>query len=198
MVTRRRSMQKWTALSFAALLLAFVAGVLVPRPGQPPAPPAPLRDAGADALEAAPADASEPAPTQPEGDASVPESVSSTTDAGGTLLNGSAPPALPPDAPKSVVFGVVLVQYRGAQGAPPNAPPRETALETARQLAETAKRDFRAAVSKGDKGSMENAGRLARGFIEPAPEYVLFSLPKDGVSEPVDTPRGFWIVRRIE
>ncbi len=35
-------------------------------------------------------------------------------------------------------------------------------------------------------------------MLEPAPEYVLFSLPKDGVSDPVDTPRGFWIVHRIE
>ena len=32
---------------------------------------------------------------------------------------------------------------------------------------------------------------MPRGMLEPAPEYVLFSLPKDGVSEPVDTPRGF-------
>jgi hypothetical protein len=35
-------------------------------------------------------------------------------------------------------------------------------------------------------------------MLEPAPEFVLFSLPKDGVSAPVDTPRGFWIVHRIE
>jgi len=27
---------------------------------------------------------------------------------------------------------------------------------------------------------------------------VLFTLPKNGVSDPVDTPRGFWIARRIE
>ena len=45
---------------------------------------------------------------------------------------------------------------------------------------------------------MENAGRMPRGMLEPAPEFVLFSLPKDGVSDPVDTPRGYWIVRRIE
>ena len=37
-------------------------------------------------------------------------------------MNGSAPPPLAGDAPKSVVFGVILVQYRGAQGAPASAP----------------------------------------------------------------------------
>ena len=47
-------------------------------------------------------------------------------------------------------------------------------------------------------GMKGTAGRIPRGMLEPAPEYVLFSLPKDGVSEPVDTPRGFWIVHRIE
>ena len=66
-------------------------------------------------------------------------------------------------------------------------------------LTELAKTDFKAAVGKGDKpGSMDNAGRIPRGVLEAAPEYVLFSLPKGGVSEPVDTPRGYWIVQRIE
>ena len=97
-----------------------------------------------------------------------------------------------------MVFGVILLQYKGAQGAPPGARSREAALELARQIAPDAKADFKAALAKGDKGSLENAGRMPRGMLEPAPEYVLFSLPKDGVSEPVDTPRGFWIVRRIE
>jgi parvulin-like peptidyl-prolyl isomerase len=120
-------------------------------------------------------------------------------------LSGEAAPALPADAPKSVVFGVVLVTYRGAQGppgaarVPATARSREAALEMAKQLAELAKTDFKAAVGKGDKpGSMDNAGRIPRGVLEPAPEYVLFSLPKGGVSEPVDTPRGYWIVQRIE
>ena len=112
-------------------------------------------------------------------------------------------PGAPPDAPKSVTFGVILVQYKGAQGVPPGTPAvtrsREAALELAKQLAEEAKQDFKATVPKGDKpGSMENAGGMLRRILEPAPEYVLFSLPKGGVSDPVDTPRGFWILRRIE
>jgi hypothetical protein len=120
------------------------------------------------------------------------------SDAGATLLDGAAPPGLPADAPKSVVFGVILIQYKGAQGAPTNARTREAALELASQLAAEAKTDFKAALQKGDKGSLDNAGRMPRGMLEPAPEYVLFSLPKDGISDPVDTPRGYWIVHRIE
>ena len=121
-----------------------------------------------------------------------------SSDAGLTLLSGEAAPALAATAPKSVTFGVILIGYKGAQGAPPNAPSRDDALARAKQLAEDAKKDFKAAVARGDKGSMESAGKMPRGMLEPAPEYVLFSLPKDGVSDPVETPRGFWILHRIE
>ena len=143
-----------------------------------------------------PAPAGEPA-ADAEADPASPE-VAGQVDAGGTLITGEAAPGLPPDAPKSVVFGVILVQYRGAQGAPPATRPRDEALKLAQEIAVAAKEDFKAAVSRGDKGSLENAGRLPRGVLEPAPEYVLFSLPKGGVSDPVDTPRGYWIVHRIE
>jgi hypothetical protein len=115
-----------------------------------------------------------------------------------TLLDGTSPPPLPADAPKSVTFGVILVQYKGAQGAGNVARTREAALELAKQIAADAKTDFKAALGRGDKGSDANMGRMPRGMLEPAPEFVLFTLPKDGVSDPVDTPRGFWIVHRIE
>ena len=48
------------------------------------------------------------------------------------------------------------------------------------------------------EGHIPGAINIPRGVLESAPEYVLFSLPKGGVSEPVDTPRGYWIVQRIE
>ncbi|MFT3766386.1 MAG: peptidylprolyl isomerase [Minicystis sp.] len=203
-------MQKWSALVFAAVTAAFVAVVLVgrtPKGGPAPAPTATSsaaapQDAGAPDAAARPADAGpsgEPAPTG-TGDetAAPPDGQFPTTDAGATLIDGTAPPGLAGDAPKTVVFGVILVQYKGAQGAPASARSREAALDLAKQLAVEAKKDFKATVQKGDKGSMDNAGRIPRGMLEPAPEYVLFSLPKDGVSDPVDTPRGYWIVHRIE
>jgi len=194
-------MQKWTAFVFAALTAAAIAAVILGRGGGHATSPVTSPDAGVDAApdaaETAIVDAGEPGDAEaPSGE--VDESATHRSDAGATLLSGEAPPPLPADAPKSVVFGVILVQYQGAQGAPPNARSRDAALTLAKQLAEEAKQDFKAAAAKGDKGSMENAGRIPRGMLEPAPEYVLFTLPKNGVSDPVDTPRGFWIARRIE
>jgi PPIC-type PPIASE domain len=203
-------MEKGFALGFALLTAGAVAGVILTRPG-PPHAPAPAasasamreRDGGPDAsaasapADAGPTDAGEPAPSGTD-DPGSPDLAFGASDAGATLLNGTAPPSLAGDAPKSVVFGVILVQYKGAQGAPANARTRDAALELAKEIAADAKQDFKAAVGKGDKGSDANMGRMPRGMLEPAPEYVLFSLPKDGVSDPVDTPRGFWIVHRIE
>jgi len=192
-------MDKRTAVVFALLAVTAVAVIVSERPGKGPAPVASAeaaRDAGPDAAAGARQDggaAAGPEEAPAQGDPSL-----ANPDAGGTLLDGAAPPALAGTAPKSVGFGVILVEYKGAQGASPNARSKEAALEYAKQLAAEAKTDFKAAVAKGDKGSMENAGHMPRGMLEPAPEYVLFSLPKDGVSEPVDTPRGFWMVRRIE
>lgn len=201
-------MHKWTALLFAVLVIG--AGTLVTWSNLRRDAPKTLAasDAGApDGGVGDPTDAE--APSSEDGGTPEPSGEpepGQQADAGGTLLlSGEAAPALPADAPKSVIFGVVLVTYRGAQGLPggPRLPAtvrsREAALELAKQLAELAKTDFKAAVGKGDKpGSMENAGRIPRGVLEPAPEYVLFSLPKGGVSEPVDTPRGYWIVQRVE
>jgi len=118
-------------------------------------------------------------------------------DAGGALLDGAAVPPLD-HAPKSVRFGVVLVRYAGAEGAKPGTRTRAEATKLAGDLAELAERDFAAAVGKGDSGSAEDAGHMYRGILEPAPEYVLFSLEKGAVSAPVDTPRGYWIIKRLE
>jgi hypothetical protein len=132
-------------------------------------------------------DASEPAPrTRRDGGP------------GFTMADGRPPPPLPADAPSAVRFGVVLVTYAGAEDAPPHPRSRQQAVELADKLAAQAKIDFHAAVRRGDDGSADDVGGLRRGVIEPAPEYVLFTLPVGGVSDPVDTPRGFWIVKRIQ
>ena len=117
---------------------------------------------------------------------------------GFTLADGRPPPPLPPDAPRTVRFGVVLVSYAGAEDAPRGARSKKDALELAEKLAAQAKTDFHAAVRRGDDGSMDDVGSMQRGYIEPAPEYELFTLPVGGVSDPVDTPRGFWIIKRIQ
>jgi len=118
--------------------------------------------------------------------------------AGWLMPDGRLAPPLPTDAPRSVRFGVVLVAYAGAEDAPRGARTKKDALELADKLAVEAKSDFHAAVRRGDDGSADDVGSMQRGVIEPAPEYVLFTLPVGGVSDPVDTPRGYWIVKRIE
>jgi parvulin-like peptidyl-prolyl isomerase len=114
------------------------------------------------------------------------------------LPDGRKAPPLPDSAPQQVSFGVVQFAYTGAQFAPANARTKEQAKQRALSAIEEAKRDFSAAVAKGDPGSAADKGRVPRGILEPAAEYVLFTLPKGEVSaEPVDTPRGYWILRRI-
>ncbi|MEZ4298618.1 MAG: hypothetical protein R3B70_26940, partial [Polyangiaceae bacterium] len=175
------------------ILLAGAVALVVWKTGPQEKPEVAAADAGADGdaesdASAEPASSGDPDAGAPQGeDAGEPEPGTARNDAGATLLNGEAPPTLANDAPKLVVFGVILVQYKGAQAAPPNARSREDALVLAKQLAEEAKTDFKAAVGKGDPGSVANAGRMPRGMLEAAPEFVLFSLAKGAVSEPVDT-----------
>jgi hypothetical protein len=113
--------------------------------------------------------------------------------------SGSAAPELPADAPKSVSFGVVLVTYTGAEMSPPEAPSKQVALAKARALVTEARTSFDEAVKKGDRGSTVQAGTMPRGVLEPNIEFILFTLKKGEVyGEPLDTPRGYWVLRRNE
>jgi hypothetical protein len=115
------------------------------------------------------------------------------------LPDGRKAPSLPDSAPQEVTFGVIVFGYQGAQFAAPSARTKEQAKQKALAALAEAKHDFSAAVAKGDHGSTSNAGRMPRGMLEGAAEYVLFTLAKGEVaSEPVDTPRGYWVVRRID
>jgi parvulin-like peptidyl-prolyl isomerase len=98
----------------------------------------------------------------------------------------------------TVGLGVVLVTYRGAENAPASAPNKEAALARARELVGDAMKDFAAAVKKGDRGSVDDVGTMPRGVLDPAAEYAVFTLKKGDVyRDPLDTPRGYWVVRRL-
>ena len=112
-------------------------------------------------------------------------------------VNPSAP-RLETEAPRRVRAGIILLSYQGAEGASPKAKPKSRVAELAQRVAAQAKVDFRAAVAFGDVGSSEDVGRIPRGMLEAAEEYTLFSLPVGGVSDPIDTPRGYWIVKRLQ
>ncbi len=106
--------------------------------------------------------------------------------------------AMPSGAPRSVRLGVVLVQFAGAEGASSSARAKPDALKHAVELAELAKTDWKGAVKAGDVGSSDDIGRIPRGVLEHNTELVVFSLEKDGISEPLETSKGYWIVRRLE
>lgn len=100
--------------------------------------------------------------------------------------------------PREVRFGVVLVTYDGAQDVTSKVRSKTEGLTLANKLAEEAKGDFHAAVSHGDSGSSEDVGVVTRGVLEPGSEAALFALPVGGVSSVIDTPRGYWIVKRLK
>ena len=193
-------MQRWSALALVGILIAC-AVLLVLRVGPTAgrdAGPAPTASASAAATPSAMPAASASAAGELVLDAPLPLEEPMARPAGSLLPGGEPAPPLPEGAPKSVVFGVVLVEYRGAQGATRRTREREAAQALAKELVDEAKKDFKAAVARGDTGSAENAGAIPRGVLEPGPEHVLFSLAVGEVGGPVDTPRGFWIVKRLE
>jgi PPIC-type PPIASE domain len=119
-----------------------------------------------------------------------------TTSLGPQNLNLNPSSLLAPSA-GTVRFGVVLVSFAGAQGSS-NTRTREAAEELAKKLADEGKTNFGQAVAKGDSGSLEDAGRIGRGVLEADAENALFTLSVGQVSAPVRTPRGYWVVKRLE
>jgi hypothetical protein len=196
-------MQRTTSVTVGLLFVAAVAAVAVlglrpkrvPELTSVPKPSASAHAAGS--ASAAPSGSALPA-TAPDLDAGAPGDPT-VTEGFENFPDGGKVPELPASAPARVGFGAVIFSYRGAQNAPSDARSKEEAKKKAAETIELAQKDFAAAVAKGDKGSTTDAGRLPRGVIEPPIEYVLFTLEKGKVHlEPIDTPRGYWVVRRNE
>jgi len=194
-------MERQRTIGFGALaIIVVVVAVLWTRISSSPAP-------AAAAVTAAPASATASAPTPaPSAIATLEAAVEGalTPEAPASegfdiLADGRKAPPLPDSAPQLVTFGLVVFSYQGSQFAPPGSRTKEQARQKAMAAIADAKRDFHAAVARGDHGSTANAGRMPRGMLEPAAEYVLFSLAKGEVAaDPVDTPRGYWVIRRID
>jgi hypothetical protein len=206
--------QRWasTLVGVAAVLLAvwLVARDFKPPKGVGHDPNASAEEAGAPA--AAPIDAGRLAVVGDAGSLFVGDlpfaEPRGEAREGAMMPDGTPVPALPVDAPRQVRFGVVLVSYQGAQPSVtglneahplrPATRSKAEALQLAARLATTAEQDFHAAVQQGDAGSSDDVGRVKLGILEPAAEYVLFSAHVGSVAGPVDTPRGFWVVKRLE
>ena len=115
-----------------------------------------------------------------------------------SLSLGDASVIMPSGAPRSVKLGVVLVSFAGAEGASPSARSKSDALAIAERLGGEARADFHRAVTSGDPGSADDIGRLPRGVLDPRTEVAVFGLAPGEISEVLETPRGFWIVKRID
>lgn len=191
-----------------AVLAALVFVIVLRRPTKPPSPsvlpappPVPVYSVNpADQLSSAMAELEKLPISSGPPLAKIHEALEGAgmSDKGYLLPDGKLPPPLPADAPRAVRIGLALVQYQGAQLAPPNAQPRDVALARAKTIAELAKTDFAAAVKAGDHGSTIDIGSIHRGILEPGTQYVVFTMAPGSVSDVLETPRGFWIVRRIK
>jgi len=196
-VLRRSAMQRSQTIALGLLVLVAIAiAILAQRSsGQKAARAVASASAkpvaSAAPVASAPASSAAPLEVLPE-----PEGTYTGFD---VLPDGTKAPKLPESAPSSVTFGVIVYAYEGAELAPKGARTKDQALAKAKAAIEEAKRDFHAAVAKGDRGSSAHLGRMPKGMLEPAADYMLFSLPKGEVTAaPVDTPRGYWIMRRID
>jgi PPIC-type PPIASE domain len=187
------------ALSLAAIVLSAVLAFReAPLSGGSAVPAGAASDGGMvfDASATPALDLHDAEPPPPPAEAVPPVEV---PEGGFHLADGTPVAPLGKGAPRHIRFGVVLVSYEGAEGAPDKgARHRSDALSLATHLADEARQDFRGTVQRGDNGSAEDVGEVDRGVLEPGSEAVLFALPVGGVSGVIDTPRGFWIVKRLE
>ncbi|MBI2394054.1 MAG: hypothetical protein HYV09_31070 [Deltaproteobacteria bacterium] len=197
-----------TSIAVGVVVLAVLAFVILRKPKRPEPPPsvspasapvAPYSSAAADQLASAMAELEKLPISEGPPLAKIQAALEGVgnSEKGFKLPDGRDPPPLPEGTPRAIRIGVVLVRYQGAQLATFDEPPRDQALARAQQLAALAKTDFAAAAKAGDTGSATDIGRVERGLLEPGTQYVLFTLPIGATSEVLDTPRGFWIARRI-
>jgi hypothetical protein len=188
-------MQRSKTIALGLLVVVLIAiAVLISRSSKPrTTSTAPSASAAASA-SVAPAP---PAPSASAAEIALGDPTEGESAGFDVLPDGKKAPPLPASAPASVSFGVVVFSYAGAEFAAAGARTKDQAREKAQAAVADAKSDFAKAVAGGDRGSTASAGRVPRGVLEPAAEYVLFTLPKGAVAAaPVDTPRGYWVVRR--
>lgn len=193
-------MQRTTAVSVGLLFALGIVLTLVLSRSQPQHSKPSLHAANTPAASViAPAAASSASAPQPDAAANDAADAELEQAAYDTLPDGNKVPELPESAPMLVRWGVVMVTYQGAQSAPPDARSKVEAEKRAKSLLAEAQKDFASAVANGDYGSRADVGRIPRGILEPAVEYLLFTLEKGAVYPGViDTPRGFWILRRLD
>jgi hypothetical protein len=141
------------------------------------------------------------APAEPS---AVPSAATSASAAvASAAATTSAAPAPPPDA---IIAQHVLVAYKGAKRAPKGVT-RSKADAKARAAEAVAKiragTPFEDVVKEysDDTGSVDRMGSLGkfrRGDMDPAFAAAAFALAVGQVSDPVETPFGFHVIKRTQ
>ena len=189
--------QRWGSIVLGAAAVVVAAWMTVE--SLDPAPIKKEADAGVLPPGLAAADAgAAPATTGAQAVVLLDASAPIDLDAGLALPSLSFDASIPSSAPRSVKVGLVFVTFSGAEGAPAGSRPKGQAKELADGLLSMARADFHQAVGKGDSGSADDIGRIPRGVLDPAVEAAVFALGTNDVSEVVETPRGYWIVKRLD
>jgi hypothetical protein len=198
-------MQRWLTLLMGALAIGLAVVVVYRSTGD--RPPLTRVESAADA-DPPVANAADAGPRAEGGSddpfAALPATPAAADTRGGDtgpgshLPDGRPAPPLPEGTPKQVRIGVVIVAYAGAQGTTPGSRSKKEALEVATKLAADAKTDFHGAVLRGDSGSADDVGHIPRGVLELGTEYVVFTMPVGTISDLLETPRGYWIVKRLD
>ena len=194
--------QRWSSIAVGAATIVLAGYLTIESTNaKPRKDPVVTTDAGGDASSSASAGTSSDASVAMN-DFDASGAVVADLDAGlgspSSLALSLDAAALPTGGPRTVKVGIVLVSWQGAENAGTNTRPKADAASKAQELATLAKTDFRRAVTQGDPGSAEDIGRIPRGTLDPRTESVLFMLPSGEVSDPIETPRGFWIVKRLD
>lgn len=144
-------------------------------------------------------------PPSPVGDASAPTTaLAPTANAPGAVPSPIT--AVPAEAPTRVGAAQILVTYKGATGAPPTV---TRSREEAKKRAEEAlqkildqKENFEQLVATYSDDPVSRAsggaiGNFERNVMPQAFSDAAFALPVGGISGLIETPRGFYIIRRL-
>jgi parvulin-like peptidyl-prolyl isomerase len=117
-----------------------------------------------------------------------------------------APPAATPATPpEQIAAQHILVAWKGAKQAPSSVTrSKADAKKRADEVAAKAKApgaDFSALVSEytddeGTKGRQGSLGKFAKSKMTPAFADAAFALAVDQVSDPVETPFGYHVIKR--
>lgn len=175
-VTTRSMLRSWSVFALASLV--FVLGC-----DEPPAPNASATSATASAVKPSPAPVASPAP---------PPTASVQDKPAGT------------DKPEWITAQHVLVAFKGAKNAPATVKrSKEEAKKRAEEVATKAKAgdDFSALVKEysDDAATIDRLGSVGKfkpeGMVKPFSDAA-FALKVEGVSDPVETPFGFHVIKR--